>query len=651
MKSVLKVKLFLIIFFCFASIVLYSQNRNITFNINTASERMIVSPFIYGVNEFNLDQTIKPELNITTRRLGGNRFSTYNWENNASSSPVCANDDYLSNTAYSIPAGMHNQSGIVLTAFHDSSLAHLYKSLLTVQLLGYVSRDKSGAFPPSQYAPSRNRLCNILPFKPSGVTPINTNDSTVYLDEMVDFLVSKYGKTGSNTNSVTYYSLDNEPDFWSGVHPCLHPSKPTCIELINKNIASSRAIKTKDSLSLVFAGVYTWLTHNNFNYASDWSSINSSNQYKRFTGWFLKTLKDSSSLKHPNLIDVIDMHYYSKAQGLDNTSIYQNIDKGPNDKGVSIARMQAPRSLWDSTFVEHSSYSVKNSNQPLVLIPDLKSQINSYYPGIKIAFTEYNFGGGNHISGGIAHTDFLGILAKNGIFWANFWNTTPSPTIPNYHYSAFKIFRNYNGNFSKFGSIVVKADNLTFSSTQKDTLSSIYASIDDIDSTILHVILINKDYVSSINGQFQINSINKYTHVEIWKFDSLDYNIKQLPSFHSITPNVFQYIIPPLTVIHMVLSNAVTTGLNDQIFNIPDFDIKVYPNPFTNEISIKSINDYHFDVELYDYQGKCIASEYNLNESNQLLKISSDNTNGIYLMKVYERKLGITKTFKLIKSQ
>ena len=39
----------------------------------------------------------------------------------------------------------------------------------------------------------------------------------------------------------------------------------------------------------------------------------------------------------------------------------------------------------------------------------------------KIAITEYNYGGNNHISGAIAQADVLGIFGREGVFAANFW--------------------------------------------------------------------------------------------------------------------------------------------------------------------------------------------------------------------------------------
>ena len=55
------------------------------------------------------------------------------------------------------------------------------------------------------------------------------------------------------------------------------------------------------------------------------------------------------------------------------------------------------------------------------IIPRLQSAINTYYPGTKIALTEYNYGGAHNISGGIAQADVLGIFGKQGVYAAAEW--------------------------------------------------------------------------------------------------------------------------------------------------------------------------------------------------------------------------------------
>ena len=84
--------------------------------------------------------------------------------------------------------------------------------------------------------------------------------------------------------------------------------------------------------------------------------------------------------------------------------------------------MQAPRSLWDSTYFENSwiANSLGQTN-PITLIPRLQAAVSQFYPGTKLSFTEYNYGGGDDVSGGIAQVDVLGQIGKNGMAACS-WN-------------------------------------------------------------------------------------------------------------------------------------------------------------------------------------------------------------------------------------
>lgn len=69
--------------------------------------------------------------------------------------------------------------------------------------------------------------------------------------------------------------------------------------------------------------------------------------------------------------------------------------------------MQAPRALWDPTYTEDSWIGQWFSATALPLIPKLQGTIDKNYPGTKLAITEFDYGGRNHISGGIATADVL----------------------------------------------------------------------------------------------------------------------------------------------------------------------------------------------------------------------------------------------------
>lgn len=66
---------YVLLFFLF----IYFPVNSANITINTLSGRQAISPYIYGTN-----QLMEGGENTTLYRLGGNRLTGYNWENNYS---------------------------------------------------------------------------------------------------------------------------------------------------------------------------------------------------------------------------------------------------------------------------------------------------------------------------------------------------------------------------------------------------------------------------------------------------------------------------------------------------------------------------------------------------------------------------------------
>ena len=131
----------------------------------------------------------------------------------------------------------------------------------------------------------------------------------------------------------------------------------------------------------------------------------------------------------------------------------KRITEGDNSPESIDARLQAPRSLWDPAYVEKSwitTYSTQK--KPIQLLTWVKQKIDQRYPGTKLAFTEYDYGSGDHVSGGLAQADVLGIFGKYGVFMSNYWGD-----LKTYNKAAFKLYRNYDGKNGSFGDTAVSA--------------------------------------------------------------------------------------------------------------------------------------------------------------------------------------------------
>jgi mannan endo-1,4-beta-mannosidase len=515
----------------------------VTFLIDVSKNQQPISPFLFGVNAANgLDDSNDMDMNVEVRRQGGNRLTGYNWENNASNAgqdSKHSNDNWLISIS-GIQDDKSEEPGILMTAMHEKSLAMKCQSVVTIPMAGFVAADKNGEVTVEETAPSA-RWKMVKPFKRKNFSlKPDVSDDAVYTDEMVHFLVTKFGMANTS-KGIQFYALDNEPALWRSTHPRLHPAKPTCKEMFTKSIEFSAAVKSVDKYAQILGGVfYGYSEHNNMQNASDWYQIKKG--YTSYTEAFLDKMKKASDSVGYRLVDILDFHWYPEATGVNNEGKSERIcEGGGNDEKVAYARMQAPRSLWDTTYVEKSW--ITQDNKAIALLPMLKKSIDAFNPGTKIALTEFDYGGGDHISGGIAMTDAFGIFATNGVYMANYWKETTG-----YAAAAFRIFRNYDNKKSTWGDVLVK------STTSDIVNSSVYASYSKSDSTVIHLVLINKNPKESIKGEFKLNTSGNIKEGTAYQFTSDNPEIKKkglVASFE--TNNSFVYTLPPLSVTHLVL--------------------------------------------------------------------------------------------------
>ncbi|MCE5300501.1 MAG: glycoside hydrolase family 44 protein [Spirochaetia bacterium] len=498
--------------------------------VDPAKGKSPISPYIYGVN-----QDIARNANVTARRLGGNRMTGYNWENNASNAGSDwqhSSDNYMADI-YNVknaeePAG-------VISAFHDKSLTMNTYSLVTLQLAGYVARDKRGPVGADEKAPS-DRWAQVVTAK-AGTLSLDPdeNDGFVYLDEEMNFLINKYG-TSDGPTGIKGYSLDNEADLWGSTHPRLHPNKCGVEEYIQKSIDYSLVVKKFDPKSETFGpasygfnGFTTWQN------APDWGKQAWTHDW--FLAYYLDRMAQAEKEYGLRLLDVLDVHWYPEAQGGGKRIVFTN-----SGAAGAEARVQAPRSLWDREYTE-TSWISNTGWSPIYLIPRLKEMVDKYYPGTKIAFTEYEYGSGSHISGGVAEADVLGIFGSTGIYMANYWMAEWGL----YTLSAFRIYRNYDGNNSAYGDTNVSAKSSDYS------IMTTYASVESKDNSKLHLMLINKDMTNTQTARVAIAPKSIFKGYEVWGFDSTnDGRITKRGSGKIGKKNTISIELPPLSVYHLV---------------------------------------------------------------------------------------------------
>ncbi len=533
----------------------------INYSISPQLEQQAISPYIYGIN---FGPLVGGE-NFTLFRMGGNRLSAYNWVTNWSNA---GSDWYFESDDGMYPSGVSgsfNANPCTTNTVYvlDTRSHYTAQNLLTIQMAGYVSADDTGdvsttSFQSWRFNPIAFHKGSAFTTKPTETS--YDDGATVYMDEQVNYLVNRFGTGGSSlssfstlsqvTGGIPFYDLDNEPSIWSGTHKEIHPTATCCTELVQKTIACSSAIKSVDSTAMVFGPVeYGFEGYLTLQGAPDWANVDNGYSPDWFLSYYLDTVHKASVTIGERLLDVLDLHYYSSAAGSEGNSITgTNSDSDTySDKTV---RLQAPRTLWDKNYVENS-WIGQYYDAYLPLIPTIQTSIYNYYPGTKTSFSEYSFGGSWDITGGIAQADFFGICGKYGVYAASYWGS-----VDNFISLAFRMYRNYDGKNSTFGDTHVQA-------LMNDTVdSSIYASVMSSNQSQLHIMVLNKNWTSSIQGNFTISSLTTFNSATVYSVASSSGTSIIGPSVIPVTGNSFTYNLPPLSITHLILTPS-TVDIDD----------------------------------------------------------------------------------------
>jgi|GEM_PF-4739236 len=506
----------------------------VAFNVDSTKARLNVSPYIYGVNEtvaFRLKGTpLYPHASFY--RLGGNRTTTYNWENNASNAGM----DWGPNISDSY-FGSSTTAGQAVSNFINSAFAKNAATLVTVPIVPYVAANKNNVPLTIIAANDRTNWKINRAFKPAGASAITAdkNDAYVYQQEFVTQMEATFGAFRNN-QAALFYSLDNEPGIWAETHPLVMPQKLTYSDLLARSIEYGRMIKTYAAKeAMVFGAVaYGYNEYVNLQDAPDAA------QNGNWFDYFLKNMKAAETTYGQRLLDVLDIHFYSEARTTDGSNTQVTSPVANPSAALISARVQAPRSLWDASYVENSWISKDYLGGPVNLLPSLKSKINQHYAGTKLAISEYSYGGENHISGAIAQADALGIFAREGVFAANYYELREG----NFPYAGFDMYRNFDGAGSKVGPIMLSA------LTSDHSKTSVYSYTDANNSTV-YLVAINKT-ANFMPVNIGINHTSALANAAAYQIDENNPKATYVGTY-PLSGNRFSVSLPPYSVTTFVL--------------------------------------------------------------------------------------------------
>ncbi|MGI9554522.1 MAG: glycoside hydrolase family 44 protein [Vampirovibrionia bacterium] len=519
----------------------YSQNQinrnsNVEIIIDSKRTSYQISPLIFGMNRF--DDQVLLKIKPSIMRWGGNDSSRYNIDNDTTS----LGEDYF---FQNVP----KSKNYLLSLVKKNKSANI-QSIITIPLLGWIPKRRKEKHPYDcsfsiiKYGlqdavdpwdiDCGNGSRNDIPLTNNDPIDASILFSKDYQSKFIQLFIREYGL--AKNGGVNFYSLDNEPMLWHKTHRDVIKKPINDIDLLNKHIKGASIIKSIDPTASSLGPVlWGWCAY--FFSAQDGCKEGEDHQRNKnssFLPWYLKQFHDYEKENNIRLLDYLDVHIYPQGN-----KIYL-----PNTGSIETQklRLRSTKLLWDKTYIDESWI-----NQPIYLIKRLKEWINAYYPGTKIAISEYNWGGFSSVNGAIAQADVLGIFGTEGVDIATHWEY-PKATMQQSGVYAFKMYTNFDGNGGAFGLNGVKAV-----SSNRD-LVSVYSSLQKEGN--LTSIFINKsfdtviaDISHSTNKKFSNEGI-AYTFSSANPLSILSSRIS-LPSV-----NQFKLKLPPLSIYMLFLPKS-----------------------------------------------------------------------------------------------
>jgi hypothetical protein len=468
---------------------LAADEPSVVFTIDPTQHARPISRYIYGVNR----KLEGDWAGLPFSRVGGNRLTAYNWTNNASNA---GNDWQFQNDGM---LGDTNTPGEAYIAPIENASENHAGIVITVPINGYVAADKNGDgdvhksggdYLKTRFRPEHAAKGKAFTLTPDPASPI------VYQDEMVNWIKTKFPYGQTDPLRPIFFSLDNEPDLWQSTHKEVHPEPVTYAEIVEKSTNYAKAIKAVEPKAKIFGAVnYGWNGYQTLQNAPDANG-------RDFQEFFLAQMKAAEKSAGKRLIDVLDMHWYPEANGGG-----KRIDEPDSGPEIVAARLQAPRSLWDPTYTENSWIARDSTHGPIAMLPRMQQKIAANYPGTLLAITEYNYGGGGHISGAIAEADVLGIFGQQGVFAAAVW---PLAKDESFIAAGLKMFRNFDGKNAAFGDTSVQA------TTDNIADTSIYASVDSKNRGRMVLVAINKT-ARPLSAAIKIDNGPRYKKARVFQ--------------------------------------------------------------------------------------------------------------------------------------
>ena len=137
----------------------------------------------------------------------------------------------------------------------------------------------------------------------------------------------------------------------------------------------------------------------------------------------------------------------------------------------------------------------------------------------------------------------LGVFGREGVFAAAMW---PLRSNLSFHYAAFDMYLNYDGQGGAFGDTSVSAV------TSNNDTTSLFASVNEGDPAALYVVAINKTDTPQVAEISVAHSVG-FTTSEIHQLTEVSLEPEISHTNQPVADNQLTYTLPPMSVSTLVL--------------------------------------------------------------------------------------------------
>ncbi len=414
----------------------WAQTAGPAISIDASAGHHAISPYIYGMAEYGVSPAFQSAARLPVLRWGGDGTTRYNWT--VDSSNAGFDWFFMSGDGQASPVPSAGPDALVA-----ADKATKTQTLLTVPIIPWINNASpwSCSFPVSVYGaqqatnpyvhPNGDSCGNSIAADGTQLTDTNIAFNNVantpsLQAQWVQHLVSRFGTAKSG--GVKFYQLDNEPLGWGNTHRDVEPGGVPYSTIVSLGQQYAAAVKQADASAFV-------LGPSDFTLGG-WIGT-PAQQNNLFAGqYYLQQMAAYQAAHHHRVLDYFDEHYYFNF----------------SDPASQLA---STRTLWDPAYNGGTWVEQYFFDGPMQLIPRFRQWIAQYYPGTKLAFSEYSIdSGAKSIVDALAEADVLGIFGWQAVDLAAMWNP-PQPTDPIAF--SFLLYRNYDGAGHGFGTTSVQA--------------------------------------------------------------------------------------------------------------------------------------------------------------------------------------------------